>query len=367
MLFVSQIPFTGSSINPARSLGPVVITNNWKDHWVSRNLPHADQTPENSDERPLLVVLVIHQFYWLRRRQSSPDILQFWRHRIASPPFSSSWLSSSSSFSWGVRYVVRYAACLGVSRRSLIKENKDLRFQRSTFQKIILGDALAHMALTEINTSNDTRNIHHTVWRIWLFIAYSADRIIILPFLTTSLIHFSLKGWENVLFELGGGRVNNRSVPSPDLLGCTNQRGDRCRLGVRAPVLWQEIPANSVPGNGSGNAWQQCCPEQRHQQKRSSAVETTWPANLQCSSFGDSLDNFSVSAILGSPVETRDPATDGSPLVFVVLNVEYCGFVRSFVLFFRWSSCHFLSVCQGVERKSVLMLLTLVLLLWSSP
>ena len=31
--------------------------------------------------------------------------------------------------------------------------------------------------------------------------------MIILPILTTSLVHFSLKGWENVLFELGSGRV----------------------------------------------------------------------------------------------------------------------------------------------------------------
>ena len=30
----------------------------------------------------------------------------------------------------------------------------------------------------------------------------------VLPILTTSLIHFSLKGWENVLFELGSERVN---------------------------------------------------------------------------------------------------------------------------------------------------------------
>ena len=28
-----------------------------------------------------------------------------------------------------------------------------------------------------------------------------------LPMLTTSLIHFSSKGWENVLFELGSVRV----------------------------------------------------------------------------------------------------------------------------------------------------------------
>ena len=49
--------------------------------------------------------------------------------------------------------------------------------------------------------------LHHTVWRTWLFIAYSDWKMIIVPVLTTSLIHFSWKGWENVLFELGIERV----------------------------------------------------------------------------------------------------------------------------------------------------------------
>ena len=45
--------------------------------------------------------------------------------------------------------------------------------------------------------------LHHTVWRTLLFIAYSDWKIIMLPILTTSLIHFSLEGWENVLFSFG--------------------------------------------------------------------------------------------------------------------------------------------------------------------
>ena len=44
---------------------------------------------------------------------------------------------------------------------------------------------------------------HHTVSRI----AYSDWKIIIVPILSTPRIHFSLKGCENVLFELGSERV----------------------------------------------------------------------------------------------------------------------------------------------------------------
>ena len=38
--------------------------------------------------------------------------------------------------------------------------------------------------------------------------------MIVLPILTISLIHFSLKGWENVLFELESERVNVFAVRS---------------------------------------------------------------------------------------------------------------------------------------------------------
>ena len=50
--------------------------------------------------------------------------------------------------------------------------------------------------------------LHHTVWRTWLFIAYSNERLLHYQF---SLPHpyISLEeGWENVLFELGSERVN---------------------------------------------------------------------------------------------------------------------------------------------------------------
>ena len=51
---------------------------------------------------------------------------------------------------------------------------------------------------------------HHTVWRTCLLSFHSLLRwevIKLLPILTTSLIHFSLKGWENLLFEPGSESV----------------------------------------------------------------------------------------------------------------------------------------------------------------
>ena len=55
---------------------------------------------------------------------------------------------------------------------------------------------------------------HHTLWRTWLFLAYSDDKRLCYQLFIASLVNSSIKGWENVLFELGSERVENQgSVP----------------------------------------------------------------------------------------------------------------------------------------------------------
>ena len=52
-----------------------------------------------------------------------------------------------------------------------------------------------------------TRNIASPSMKNLAFHSLHVWQMITLPLLTTSLIHFSLKGWENALFELGSERV----------------------------------------------------------------------------------------------------------------------------------------------------------------
>ena len=48
---------------------------------------------------------------------------------------------------------------------------------------------------------------HHTVWRTWLFIAYSDEKWLCYKFLLHHPYSRFLKGWENTLFELRSERV----------------------------------------------------------------------------------------------------------------------------------------------------------------
>ena len=60
--------------------------------------------------------------------------------------------------------------------------------------------AVPRMINIEFPTAASPEIQRHTVWRTWLFHSLLRSKMIILPNVTTSLIHFVLKGWENVLF-----------------------------------------------------------------------------------------------------------------------------------------------------------------------
>ena len=58
---------------------------------------------------------------------------------------------------------------------------------------------------------------HHTVWRTWLFIAYSDEKWLYYKFSLHHSYSRFLKGWENALFELRSERVNMRESSPPFL------------------------------------------------------------------------------------------------------------------------------------------------------
>ena len=53
---------------------------------------------------------------------------------------------------------------------------------------------------------------HHTVWRTWLFIAYSDEKWLYYKFSLHHSYNRFLKGWENTLFELRSERVKRSGL-----------------------------------------------------------------------------------------------------------------------------------------------------------
>jgi glycerol uptake facilitator-like aquaporin len=44
IFIVPQLDYTGSSMNPARTLGSAIITGIWENHWVSCNICQFEDT-----------------------------------------------------------------------------------------------------------------------------------------------------------------------------------------------------------------------------------------------------------------------------------------------------------------------------------
>ena len=62
----------------------------------------------------------------------------------------------------------------------------------------------------QISPAASPEILHHTLWRTWLFIAYSDERWLYYQFSLPHLYILSLEGWEKIHFELGSERVNNQ-------------------------------------------------------------------------------------------------------------------------------------------------------------
>ena len=80
--------------------------------------------------------------------------------------------------------------------------------------------------LFKISPAVSPEILHHTAWRSWLVIALLRWKVIILPILTNSPNTFSLKGWENVVFEIGSERVKitYSHTVGPSNPACTRSR-----------------------------------------------------------------------------------------------------------------------------------------------
>ena len=66
-------------------------------------------------------------------------------------------------------------------------------------------------AQLQISPAASPEILHHTVWRTWLFIAYSDERWLYYQFSLHNLYVSFIEGWENLLFELGSEGLKSSS------------------------------------------------------------------------------------------------------------------------------------------------------------
>ena len=90
--------------------------------------------------------------------------------------------------------------------------------------------------------------------------------MIIVPILTSSLIHFSLKGWENVLFELGSERVNPNPTQSQTKTKPNAGEGSHVPRNPGLGQVW--VGARSALGLAPMEGWVDTSPESSGDPKR---------------------------------------------------------------------------------------------------
>ena len=122
------------------------------------------------------------------------------------------------------------------TNRNFYKGNSGRARSRST-ELIIINPFIPKSDQYQISPVASQEILHHTVWRTWLFIAYSDARWLYYQLSLPSVIQLSLQGWENAVFELGSGRVKRPFVYLVKLWYSVH--GDF--LQTRVHHLWQCI------------------------------------------------------------------------------------------------------------------------------
>ena len=148
----------------------------------------------------------------------------FQRPVIFREPFGFFGFSSALFWAWscrkrpikakgGVIFVHHVVICVGHRRHLGFTMNINLC---KLVRPVVFQDQLEHCIFNPFTPKSDQCQIspaaspailHHTVWRTSLFIAYSHEIWLYYQFWLHHLYIFSLRGWENVLFELGSERV----------------------------------------------------------------------------------------------------------------------------------------------------------------
>ena len=92
---------------------------------------------------------------------------------------------------------------------------------------------------------------HHTVWRTWLFIAYSDEKWLYYKFSLHHSYNRFLKGWKNTPFELRSKRVNKPSIFTVDHFAVV---WDVARTLYEKWCKWEFHRASAPSAGGLGTA-----------------------------------------------------------------------------------------------------------------
>ena len=147
----------------------------------------------------------------------------------------------ANTWGWGgfVTFVT-YFSGLADGRPELVQQQLICSSQQSDY-KCPINPFTTKSDQCQISPAASPIIVHHPVWRTWLFIAYSDERWLHYQFSLPHLYIFSLKRWENVLFESSGvkGLMINRGRGGG--LSTNQIRGncDNCTYNFDIQVGWR--------------------------------------------------------------------------------------------------------------------------------